>query len=101
MLPQVVPSFKRKVIVTRGADSTVVVEYASKEAGLRIVEFQGIYVVYVNGTSVDENTPAWKLGAALHQAEEALRSLEEQVGDTEEQQEIEAAERRAGWDPNP
>ena len=102
MLPQRMPQFKRKVIVTKGFDSTVVVEYTSKEAGLRIVEFQGIYVVYVNGTSVDEDSVAWKLGVALHRAEEALHQLEERLLDEDpEQQEIEAAERAAGWDPNP
>jgi hypothetical protein len=100
MVDSTVPvSFKRKVIVTKCADPTVVVEYASTEAGIRIVEFQGVYVVYYQGRTITEG-PLWQLAARLHAEMEYTRHLEEGL-ETEEQAEIEDAERRAGWDPNP
>jgi hypothetical protein len=93
------PEFKRKVRIVNQADPTVVVEYASKEAGITIVEFQGVYVVYYKGRIINEG-PLYLLGARLHAEMEYSRHLEEQC-ETEEQAEIEDAERRAGWDPNP
>jgi hypothetical protein len=95
-----IPAFKRKSFVTNNADPTVVVEHASREAGVRVVEFQGVYQVLINGKPV--GGVEWVLGAALHQALEELFLLEQRLLDEDpEQQEIEAAERRAGWDPNP
>lgn len=99
MLDQKLPEFKRKVIITKSSDPTVVVEYTSTVAQFRIVEFQGVYVVYYEGRTITEG-PLWLLAARLHAEMEYTRHLEEQL-ENDEVDEIEEAERKAGWDPNP
>ncbi len=97
-----IPQFVRKEWTTKCSDPTVVVQYENKELGITITEFQGIYQTTLRDGLYGDKVTA--MGMALHDALEEVHNLRYQIecmSQTDEQSEIEDAERRAGWDPNP
>jgi len=100
-------NLKRREFTTNGPDPTVVVEYEDKKAGVRITEFQGVYTV--DRPDQDTHDPrkiismlAEELHRTLEEAHEVLQSMRRLEGWPEDNDsDVEAAERKAGWDPKP
>ena len=78
-------TWKRKEHVTRGADPTQVVTWESPELGVKIVEFQDVYVAESDNVAkdLDAGSPLWE---ALHKALEAewQQRFMDQDGDAQE-----------------
>lgn len=93
-------AWKRKEWTTKGADPTVVVKWtqydsAGNEMG-SITELQDVY--RGTGYFAPEDEAELK---RMHTEQEDKYDREQRTQDEDLQWEIEHAERRAGWDPNP
>lgn len=97
----------RKEHTTKGYDPTVVVAWSGR--GITLTEFQQVVVLEKDGFGMGVlhrerllslvQQLAEELHAALERAHTAEREV--QLALQEAREEVEAAERAAGWDPNP
>ncbi len=74
------PKFERREHTTKGADPTVVVSYHSKELGLTITEFQGVYTYEFHG-NIQMGDFLSRMVEALHCALESDHQLKELYND--------------------